>query len=563
MISVFYTSGDGSGWAIDEDLRQIRESLRGHVRETSLAWAKVVHCPFWMALPMHADSVLQERFVIAHADNPPFFYLKQPEFIRAQEQVDLWVARSREAEEQFRALRLPVQYIPYTIDPGLFFSLTNNRAEKAALRKKHGLPEDAYLISNFHRDSEGANLHQPKLQKAPELLLMVLQELKARNLAFHVLLAGPRRHWLRRELTKENIPFTFIGRPGMEDDDFGVNILSRPLLNELYNASDLYLIPSRWEGGPQSIMEAAACRCKILSTPLGVARDILEPQSLFRLASQAAATIQRDMQEGLLDSTIEPQFRRWKENHTTSTLADRLRNLYGRLPSLPRFSVKTSSSHGAWFTQLREWRHTLERRLNKPAPPSSVCIRHTEGKHPELDAIMNEVKASLQRLGIGFADQAAVTMRGWQLEAPSGPVIQFISPDMMEVPEDASVIAPSVQDIVNLRSTGCLQPAVVIPFIFEADEIEEVPLVVKSGDRFASMAVWRALLGGRSVLYPEVSAYYEQVFHAGISWREPRDIPALCQELAGNQPGLRSLARPPRQDAADHALARLLQEVGR
>src|SRR5690606_21896545 len=83
MISVFHTQGDGHGWAIDEDLRQIRESLRGVVRETSLARAQVVHAPFWMALAMHPAEVLAGRFVIAHADNPPFFYLKQPEFVRA------------------------------------------------------------------------------------------------------------------------------------------------------------------------------------------------------------------------------------------------------------------------------------------------------------------------------------------------------------------------------------------------------------------------------------------------------------------------------------------------
>ena len=76
-LRVHYTPGDGKGWALDEDLRQIRASLKALVVETSAAGAQIIHAPFWQNLSMVDPAILQGAFVIAHADNPPFFYVKQ------------------------------------------------------------------------------------------------------------------------------------------------------------------------------------------------------------------------------------------------------------------------------------------------------------------------------------------------------------------------------------------------------------------------------------------------------------------------------------------------------
>ncbi|MBN2234751.1 MAG: glycosyltransferase family 4 protein, partial [Opitutales bacterium] len=287
MLNVHFTAGDGKGWALDEDLRQIKASIGGMVRSSGPACADVVHAAYWGNLLQVAPAILRERFVIAHADNPPFYSLKQVEFGLGSQWVDLWVARSTEAYSQFTKLGLPVVHIPYSIDPKLFFPIPDKRA----LRIKHGLPPDAYLIANFHRDAEGSDLHTPKFQKAPELFVIILKALMDMGHPVHALLAGPRRNWMRRQLRDHGIPFTFIGKDTGERDDFGTNILDRPTLNELTNAADLYLIPSRWEGGPQSVMEAAACRIPVISTPLGVSRDILEPQCLFRSVREAVDCI--------------------------------------------------------------------------------------------------------------------------------------------------------------------------------------------------------------------------------------------------------------------------------
>jgi hypothetical protein len=52
------------------------------------------------------------------------------------------------------------------------------------------------------------------------------------------------------------------------------------------------------------------------------------------------------------------------------------------------------------------------------------------------------------------------------------------------------------------------------------DENVESPLVVEQGDRFASLRVWRALHGGRPVIYPQGMAYAEQVFWGGLLYEK-------------------------------------------
>ena len=54
-------------------------------------------------------------------------------------------------------------------------------------------------------------------------------------------------------------------------------------LNELYNCLDLYIVASRVEGGPQSILEATLTKTPIISTDVGLAKEILHPDSIFNM----------------------------------------------------------------------------------------------------------------------------------------------------------------------------------------------------------------------------------------------------------------------------------------
>ncbi|MEI6416305.1 MAG: glycosyltransferase family 4 protein [Verrucomicrobiota bacterium] len=548
-LNVHFMPGDGKGWALDEDQRQMRLALKHVVRETSLAQAEIIHTPFWQGLSGVAPEILKQRFVIANADNPPFFYLKQPDFSWGQQVVDLWIARSQEALEQFRALKLPVEYIPYTIDSELFFPIS----DKKTLRKRFGIPESAYVIANFHRDSEGGNLNTPKVQKAPELFLAILKELRQRGCSFHVLLAGPRRHWLRAALVQEGISFTFVGKQDISGDDFGINILKRATLNELINAADLYLIPSRWEGGPQSVMEAAACRCKILSTPLGVAKDILEPASLYRSVEEAVNQIVKDQETGFLQSTVQPQWEKWHRSHTTVTLQEGLQGLYKKLPERLPQRQETASTMAHYRHQalhvLRRW----FRRGGAKSPVRSIGWNHEIGKDSDLDNILLNVSSALRDWGVKQhpAKGSGLEIIGWPSEKlpplkKGTQRLQWIVPQMGKehfLPE-ALLVAPSVQDVFNLRAAGCFQPAVVLPWpMASAKSLSEEPLVVAQEDHFASLDIWKAMSAGRPIVYPNDSAYYEQVFHAGLSFQSEEELPQLIHKAREKALEFRSLAK--------------------
>ena len=74
----------------------------------------------------------------------------------------------------------------------------------------------------------------PKMQKGPDLFLEIARGLRERVPALVVLLAGPRRHWLRRALEQAGLRVVFHGKDTGDADDYEVNILTREELNRLY-----------------------------------------------------------------------------------------------------------------------------------------------------------------------------------------------------------------------------------------------------------------------------------------------------------------------------------------
>jgi hypothetical protein len=58
-------------------------------------------------------------------------------------------------------------------------------------------------------------------------------------------------------------------------------MVSIETLNELYNCLNLYIISSRYEGGPRSIIECALTNTPVISTKVGIALEFMHPDSLF------------------------------------------------------------------------------------------------------------------------------------------------------------------------------------------------------------------------------------------------------------------------------------------
>ena len=138
------------------------------------------------------------------------------------------------------------------------------------LRRKHNLPDEKkILVGSFQRDTEGHDLVSPKLVKGPDLFcdyMERMQESVGKNL--EVVLAGWRRQYVMKRLDAAGIKYHYF-----ELCDFET-------LNELYNCIDLYVVSSRIEGGPQAVPECAITRTPIISTDVGLAPEILAPESV-------------------------------------------------------------------------------------------------------------------------------------------------------------------------------------------------------------------------------------------------------------------------------------------
>ena len=84
-----------------------------------------------------------------------------------------------------------------------------------------------------------------------------------------VVLAGWRRQYVINRLKEAKIKYHYFEWASFE------------LLNKLYNCLDLYVVSSRYEGGPQAIVECALTKTPILSTNVGIADLILDKESIY------------------------------------------------------------------------------------------------------------------------------------------------------------------------------------------------------------------------------------------------------------------------------------------
>lgn len=329
-VKVFLAGGDGLGLALDDDLSITRRALGGLVCETSLSECEVVHLVWWEGLLAFSPKELSGKRILCHVPGEPRRYFSVPAHRHIVGQVGVWVTRSHQATRQFRAVGREAEYVPYAIDTDVFRPLENREPGVSEFRRRWAIPGDRYLIGNFHRDSEGADLNLPKLVKGPDLFVEMITAVHRAGAPIHVLLAGPRRHWIRNQLDRAAIPYTFVGIPCV-GDDVNTNILDRATLNQLYNLLDLYVVSSRSEGGPQSVMEAAAARCPIVSSRVGVAEDILDSTSIYRDVAMAQKLILDDIRSRCLRPTLNSQQQRVLSFHNIAAVAPRFHALYAKL----------------------------------------------------------------------------------------------------------------------------------------------------------------------------------------------------------------------------------------
>lgn len=204
---------------------------------------------------------------IYHIDESKFNNTEFVDFKERDKYVHSYIAASRNTEKQLKKYTdKEIKSFPNWIDPELWFEIK----EKQLLKQKYKLPEDKFIIGSFQRDTEGSDLISPKLSKGPDQFIKIVKEMrKEKNI--HVLLAGLRRQYVIKELENLKIPYSYF------------EMVNQNVLNDLYNCLDLYVVASRFEGGPQAIYECAITRTPIISTNVGIAEEILAPESIYNL----------------------------------------------------------------------------------------------------------------------------------------------------------------------------------------------------------------------------------------------------------------------------------------
>ena len=259
-------------WVVDrfrEEWYKYNSSISTKIiRNSDIVW--IISPWTWKKINKKILSKKKVICSIYHLDEDKFDEKQLDEFNLRDEYVDFYHVISENTKKQIKKLtNKPIVSIPFWVNQEIWKDIN----EKDILREKYKLDLDSYLIGSFQRDTEGKDLISPKLSKGPDQFIKKIKEYKEKNKKIGVILAGKRRNFIIENLERLDIPFNYFEMVDFKE------------LNELYNCLDLYIVSSRYEGGPQAVMECAITRTPIISTDVGVASEILHPNSIFSMNS--------------------------------------------------------------------------------------------------------------------------------------------------------------------------------------------------------------------------------------------------------------------------------------
>jgi glycosyltransferase involved in cell wall biosynthesis len=403
MVKVFLTGGDNVGWALDEDLRLTRQALEQipEIELVDLDSCDVIHSCWWFALEKIPAEKFAGKKVICHMSGEPFRYFQQPDFSPIVPQVNLWLSRSQQAQAQLNDLGLVNCLVPYLVDLQTFRPLFVDKKEKEESRSTLGIPQSAYVIGSFQRDTEGADLVSPKYVKGPDILLEIVSLLQKKGYPVHLLLAGPRRFWLRKKLEERDVPFTFMGEK-TEKDDLYINTLPRSELNRLYNLLDCYVVASRSEGGPHAVLEAVAAKCPVISPPVGLAPDVIDSECIYTKARDAVHILERDITQGILSPTTTSSYQRLQQEFSMAGVVRKIRLSYKSLEKISALSppLKGEKTNRQKKSRSRVW--NILKPKPRELPELVVGLWHTYHRPPYGggNQFMLALRKELSRQGI-------------------------------------------------------------------------------------------------------------------------------------------------------------------
>ncbi len=210
-----------------------------------------------ISLPDKSNKIVATWFHIAPKD-------KKTELIpKALKYVDIWHTSCNLTKKKMIKLGIPrdkIVVVPLGVDLKYF----NPTKKKEEIKDELSIPKDKIIIGSFQKDGNGwGEGLEPKLIKAPDVFCDIAERL-AKKFDIFVLLTGPARGYVKKRLDLAHIPYRH-------------DYLKNP--NEVakyFQITDLYIVTSREEGGPKSILESMACGTPLISTKVGMAPDVIQ-----------------------------------------------------------------------------------------------------------------------------------------------------------------------------------------------------------------------------------------------------------------------------------------------
>lgn len=278
--SRLFAVGERYGWSVDEDARELEAAARrlGYAVGPS-DWARHggEQAVF---LTSHFDALLGPRWLGSRHRLATAYLHGRPGTAGAPEFDDAFRALARDparfarvqvTHAEMRDLVLEagvaaerVHVIPIGVD-GRVFAPAPTVEEKSSARRTLGLGDDAFVVGSFQKDGVGWEEGlEPKLVKGPDVLVAALSQAREAVPELFVLLTGPARGYVRRELGRLGIPYRHL------------LAADRHELARAYRALDAYVVASRQEGGPKGVLESLASGVPLVSTRVGQAQEIVE-----------------------------------------------------------------------------------------------------------------------------------------------------------------------------------------------------------------------------------------------------------------------------------------------
>jgi glycosyltransferase involved in cell wall biosynthesis len=277
--SRLYLVSDGPRWVLGEEALQLVAIARRLGLRASLAGSGSGRGVARQSLFFMAHLSLETLIEGAAPDTRlafPYFHgvprPEEPEFGRVFDALCRRHPRIARLQVSCRAMQRvvlgsgiapeKVHLIPIGIEPALFPPV--NAERRAAARRRHGIPDGAFVVGSFQKDGVGfGDGDAPKLIKGPDVLVEVCRRLRGWG-DLHVLLSGPARGYVRRELAASGIALTHVRLDDYRD------------MATLYHATDVTLVTSREEGGPKAVLESMASAVPLVTTRVGQAADLVE-----------------------------------------------------------------------------------------------------------------------------------------------------------------------------------------------------------------------------------------------------------------------------------------------